>query len=256
MSSSRRPDVAAAVLGVLVACGRAPVAPRAEPRDSLAPPPTDASPTIDAGLPVDAPPDAPMGPTATLSARDQASLDDALAGLAGEHREDWGPAMAWLIEHPALARPPVISIVTRGGGPADMTVERAATVLGEIGHVDDVEVLARALARGGETTAWKLAQALALHRAPAALAALVAATQHDDTTIVRAATGALGSRHDGAARPTLEALLDDDRQEVRFTAVLALVELGPRGSRAALKRRMAVEPDGEVRGAIRRALAK
>ena len=257
MSSSHRPDVVAAVIaGALVACGRTPIAPRADHGDTTPPPVVDATAIHDAGLTVDAQPDAPMTPSSTISAHDRAALDDSLAGLASEHREDWGPAMAWLIAHPAIARPPMADVVARGGGPADMEVERAAIVLGEIGHADDVEVLAAALSRGGEIIAWKVAQALAIHRAPAALAALIAATEADDPTIVRAATAALGTRHDDAARPAIEGLLGDPRTEVRYSAVLALIDLGPRPSRAALKRHMSVEADGEVRGAIRRALSK
>ncbi|MBK7071320.1 MAG: HEAT repeat domain-containing protein [Myxococcales bacterium] len=66
---------------------------------------------------------------------------------------------------------------------------------------------------------------------------------------------ALGARGGAAARATLEALLDHADQRVRCATVVAMIDLGPAPSRAALKRRRALEPDREVRTAIRKALA-
>lgn len=63
---------------------------------------------------------------------------------------------------------------------------------------------------------------------------------------------ALGARGGAAA---LEALLDHADQRVRYATVVAMIDLGPAPSRAALKRRRALEPDREVRTAIRKALA-
>lgn len=255
MSSSRRRDARAALAAAaLFGCGRTPVASHEPDRDG-----TRAAAVVDAPAPTvtpaDAPePDAPMKPT--LSPSDQAALDDAVRALSDEHPEGWRPAMSWLIAHPEPARPRLVAIVERGGGPADLAVERAATVLGEIGDPADVPVLAGALARGGELAAWGFGQSLAIHRAPEALAALIEATRADDRFAARAAAGALGSRHDQGGRAALEALLDHERSEVRYTAVLALIELGARPSRAALQHRKQVETDGEVRGALRKALAK
>ena len=144
----------------------------------------------------------------------------------------------------------------RAGSPANLAVDRAALALGEIGAVEDVATLARALARGGETMASKFALALARHRSDEAVAALTTATASPDIDVVRAAAMALGTRGGATARATLEALLDHADRRVRYTTVVALIDLGPRPSRAALKRRKTIETDAEVRGAIRKALGR
>jgi HEAT repeat protein len=258
MSSSRRRDLRfAAALIVVGGCGRPP-APRETEREP-GPSRADAADAANTTSTADAaeidalPLDAPMPIKPTLSAEDERALDEAVGALDDEHRQGWSPAMKWLIDHPDLARPPLTEIVESGGSPAKMSVKRAATVLGEIGHPDDVPVLAAALARGEEIRSWQFAHALALHRDPAALAALDAATQSDNVHVVQAVAGALGTRQGDGVRPLLERLLDHERSEVRYTTVLSIIKQGAKPSRAALVRRKKIEQDAEVRGALRKA---
>ena len=188
-----------------------------------------------------------------MSERDtDGELGPQLAALASEHRDEFGPAMAWLVAHPEPARPPLRQWIARGDD--DMGTRRAFDVLGRIGHPDDVAPLAARLAKGPETISQDAAHGLALHRSPSALAALVAATAAPTTSVAAAAIVALGERKDAAARPTLEQLLGSPSKILRFRAVHALLGLGPAPSRAALEARRAVEKDGEVRGLIDRAL--
>lgn len=260
MSSSPQPDVALiGLVALLCACGRGPV-----PAREAAPGGLPAASTHDAG-PRDAGvsrldlADATMTDStdaSRLSAQDQAALDEALDALSDEHREGWGPAVAWLVAHPAMSRRALVNIVDAGGSPANLAVERAALALGEIGAAEDVATLARALARGEETRASDFALALARHRAEEALAALTAATASANVHVVQAAAMALGARGGAAARASLEGLLDHADARVRYTTVMALLDLGPKPSRAALKRRKALETDAEVRGAIRKALGR
>lgn len=190
----------------------------------------------------------------TISAEDQRALEEALGGLSGEHRSDWGPAMKWLIDHPDLSRSRIAEIVAdESGRRFVMEVKRAATVLGEISHPDDVPVLAAALARGGEVASWDFALALALHKDPTALDALTAAADSDDAHIAQAVAGALGARKDQAGRVALEKLLDHESSSVRYTTVLSIIKLGAKPSRAALAKRKKIEKDAEVRGALRKA---
>ena len=55
-------------------------------------------------------------------------------------------------------------------------------------------------------------------------------------------------------RAVLEALLDHQEATTRYAAVEAIADIGAYESREALQRRKAIEPDGKVRGAIRKAL--
>ncbi len=251
----------AGVVALACACGRGPV-----PAREAAPSASTAAAMSDAG-----PRDAALGPRDIADARmssattdaspvadptpDQDALEEALAALSDEHREGWGPAVAWLVAHPALSRRALRDIVDAAGTSWNPAVDRAALALGEIGAAEDVATLARALARGGETRAFDFAQALAHHQSEESLAALIAATASSHIDVVQAAAMALGTRGGAAARATLEALLDHADQRVRYTAVVALIDLGPAPSRAALTRRRAIEPDREVRAAIRKALA-
>lgn len=258
MSSSRLRNVATAVataaLVALVGCGRTPEARETE----LEPPPAPPAAAVDAAVAIETPPppvDAPMPTTPSISAEDQRALDEAVAGLSDEHRSGWGPAMKWLIDHPDLSRARVAAIVDGDdGNAADMAVGRAATVLGEIGNPDDVPVLVRAHLRGGELRSWDFAQALALHKSAAALEALVAASAAEDPHVARSAVGALGTRKDEGGRAALEAALDHESSGVRYTAVLSIIDLGAKKSRAALQARKKVEKDPDVRGALRKAL--
>ena len=232
-------------------------------RIDLATPP--GTPAIETRAPGAAAPGPPRGDvTATPDATDAApfstadhdALGEALARLADEHREGWEPAVAWLVEHPTLSRNTLHDMVDASSSATDLTIAHAALALGEIGAVDDVTTLARALARGGETASSDFAQALAHHRSAEALAALIEATASPSIDVVQAAAMALATRGGATARATLEALLDHPDASVRYTTVVALIDLGARPSRAALTRRKPIERDAEVRGALRKALRR
>ncbi|MEO7095234.1 MAG: HEAT repeat domain-containing protein [Polyangiales bacterium] len=151
------------------------------------------------------------------------STDDWLAALDDEHQQGFGPAMQWLVEHPGESRPGLRALVERGDD--GMATRRAFDVLGRIGNADDVTLLAARLGAARGTLAADAAHGLALHRDPAALEALIAATRSADGDVVGAAASALGERRDAAARPILERLLAHGDEGVRHRAKLALEDL-------------------------------
>jgi len=173
---------------------------------------------------------------------DQASQQ--VGALAGEHREDYGPAMQWLVAHPAQARPPLLLLLHENR--EDMATRRAFEVLGRIGEVADVQVLAARLRAARGTLACDAAHGLALHRAAAAREALLSAAKSDISDVAAAATTGLEERRDPETRAVLEELLDRSDSSIRFRAVRALRALGVAPSRAALLRRRAVENDRDV----------
>jgi HEAT repeat protein len=152
-----------------------------------------------------------------------ADVDEWLAALGDDHQAGFGPAMQALVEHGASCRLAVRSLVE--GDASDMATRRAFEVLGRIGHDDDVAVLAARLARARGTLAADAAHGLALHRAPAARAALIEATAAPDPDVAGAAVSALGERGDAAVRPILENLRAHPDEEVRHRATVALEEL-------------------------------
>jgi HEAT repeat protein len=83
---------------------------------------------------------------------------------------------------------------------------------------------------------------------------LMAALTAPAEEVVSAVVVAVGQRHDEVSRPALEGLLDHPSAGVRFRVVRALAALGSSASNPALKRRRAVEADGEVKAAIDAAL--
>lgn len=195
-----------------------------------------------------------MHPVDQLSPEDRRALDDAVNGLHGEHRDDFARARAWLLAHPSLARPALVEIIADMLDRARSTLKgaNAARVLGEIGHPDDVSLLERGLLR--PSNASDFAQALASHPDAAAFDALVSATASEEVEVARWAASGLGWRKDEGARPTLEQLVEHPAAEVRYAAVLSLIDIGPEKSRAVLKQRKKVERDPDVRGALRKAL--
>lgn len=153
----------------------------------------------------------------------QTEIVEWLAALDDEHQVRFGPAMQSLVEHGADSRLVVRSLVERDS--SDMATRRAFEVLGRIGHEDDVAALAGRLARARGTLAADAAHGLALHRSPAARAALIEATTASDADVAGAAVSALGERRDASVRPILEKLLAHRHEEVRHRAKLALEEL-------------------------------
>jgi len=150
-------------------------------------------------------------------------LADWLGALGDEHVEGFGPAMQWLVEHPAEARPALRALLDENRN--DMATRRAFDVLGRIGDVDDVPAIAARLASAHGTLAADAAHGLALHRRTEARDALITATAHLDPDVAGAAASALGERGDPSARPILERLLAHADDGVRHRAKLALEEL-------------------------------
>ncbi len=210
-----------------------------------------------------APPDAgpPLAPEAlrpppTQEPEDK-ERDRALHDLSSEHYFTFRPAMVWLVEHPARARPPLVEwVASVPRERLDLGACRAMKVLGRIGDPADVPLLARRLNEAHWTMAGDAAYGLALHRDPSARAALVEAMDSPITELARVAIGALGERREEATRPLLEGRLAAAEKELRYATVHALIDLGAGGSREALRRRLAVETDREVRFLIRKALRK
>jgi HEAT repeat protein len=225
------------MLLVLAACSRSPQA--APQRDK---PPADAMTTKDAK---------PGTPGAAGAAID-AELERALLGLAGEHAEDFGPAMKWLVEHPDRSRKDVIAIAA--GTRDDMQTRRAFEVVGRIGNPDDVPVLAKRLASARGTLAADVANGLALHAAPAASTALADAATSPNPDVARAAITALGVRKDQATRPALEKLLASPDAITRYRVVHAIIALGPVPSRDALAKLRKTEKDPDVAKLLDQAL--
>lgn len=189
---------------------------------------------------------------AALSAEDTRALERAFSDIHDEHRWGWGGSRSWMIEHPELSRPHLITMLTSRGGTL-IARPRAIEVLGEIGNPDDVELLASLLDDPRESE-WESALALAKIKTAAAFDALVAATASPHVDAAHAAIHALAYRGDEAARPVLESLLDHAHSGLRYAAVLALTRLGPGPSKAALKKRQRVEKDRDVKAALRKAL--
>ena len=151
------------------------------------------------------------------------TTEDCLGALGDEHQEGFGPAMKWLVEHPSEARPVLRALVEQNDD--SMATRRAFDVLGRIGDAEDVALLAGRLAGARGTLAADAAHGLALHREPAAGAALIAATENANSDVAGAAASALGERKDPAARQSLERLLTHGDEGVRHRAKLALEDL-------------------------------
>jgi HEAT repeat protein len=171
-----------------------------------------------------------------------------LRRFSSEHPHERDRALTWLLEHADESRPTLVELV-RVAAPSAVT-SAAIHVLGRMGHPPDVPLLADVLARGERSLTWDAAQALALHRAPEAVAALLSNLRHDDVDVIGAAAVALGLRGDEVARPALEALLDHPSEAVRYRAVSALKRLGAGASAARLRARYAAEPSEQVRQLI------
>lgn len=193
-------------------------------------------------------PDAMSGPSAK-------EIDEALHALGGEHGASQIRNIEWWRTNAAQVRPHLRALIE--DGTQDLQADLwAVRILGDLGHADDVALLATVLTTWKSDTArMTAAAALGVHPAPAAGEALIAATNHQNVDTASYAADGLGMRKtDAAARARLEALLDHAVSTMRFHAVNALAELG--GSTAALEKRKKVEKDAEVRDAIAKALEK
>ena len=170
-------------------------------------------------------------------------LDDQIAALGDEHPPH--EAESWLLARPELSRPALLGLVARPG--PDPATRRAVRLLGRLGDPADVPLLAGLLGTG---LTWEAAQALVLHAADDAAAALRRATEGGEPEAVAAAASALGERREEAGRAALEALLDDPREEIRHRAVHALGRLGAGRSASALRAAAARDPSAAVRRLI------
>jgi HEAT repeat protein len=186
-----------------------------------------------------------------MSSASDEELAEQLNALGDEHRDAFGAAMQWLVEHPDRSRPALLKRITGNG--EDMGTRRAFDVLGRIGNPDDVAALDTRLTAARGTLAADAAHGLALHPSARAREALVRATGSDSVDVAAATVSALGERGDAETRPAIEKLLDHTDPRIRYRAVLALIDLGTPPSRATLHRRYEVEGDAEVKRAIEEA---
>lgn len=171
-----------------------------------------------------------------------------MARLASEHVHDQDAALTWLLGHRAESRLALIEVV-KAGQPVQQVLG-ALSLLGRMGEPADVPLLAGVLTRGNPQFRWESAQALAQHRSPEALTALLEALEHSDPEVVSAAAVALGVRGDEAARAPLEQLLEHRDESVRYRAVYALRQLGAARSAEALRKQLAHERSADVRDLI------
>jgi HEAT repeat protein len=193
-------------------------------------------------------PDAMSGPSAK-------EIDEALQALGSEHGASQIRNIEWWRTNAAYVRPHLRTMLEddKQNLQEDLWAVR---ILGDLGHADDVALLATVLTTWKSDTArMTAAAALGAHPAPAAGEALIAATNNQNVDTASYAADGLGMRKtDAAARARLEALLDHKVSTMRFHAVNALAELG--GSTAALEKRKKIEKDAEVREALEKALKK
>ena len=185
-----------------------------------------------------------------------AEVESYLEQIADEHPSpSRAEAEEWLVDNAARARPHLIELVeSREIG---LRVMGAFRVLGRIGSVEDVEVLAKLAAEEPRTiVGWHAGTALAAHATPEATRALLAIAGHSNEEIAGDAIIHLGAKADESTRAFVEGKLADKRQLIRFKAARSLEFMGPAKSVAALTARLKVEKDGEVRDAIKDALAK
>jgi hypothetical protein len=215
-------------------------------------PPTTERPK-DARLASTPPADADAGADAT-SRPISTDVDEALHALGSEHGAPQIRNIEWWRTNAEHVRPHLRAMLE--DGKQDLQADLwAMRILGDVGHADDVALLATVLTTWKSDTArMTAAAALGVHPAPAAGEALIAATNHQNVDTASYAADGLGVRKtDAAARARLETLLDHSVSTMRFHAVNALAELG--GSAAALEKRKKVEKDAEVRAAIAKALS-
>ncbi|WP_428264503.1 HEAT repeat domain-containing protein [Haliangium sp.] len=198
-------------------------------------------------------PSPPMN-TTTDSTPSDPEVEAHMRGLAAEHEHERAQAAQWLEAHPERSRPALRAVVERAR--ADNMTHGAIAILGRLGRVEDVALLRTRAAAGGSALAWDAAQALAAHKTPEALAALVSLLDADDLEVVSAAVVALGSRGQEDGRAHVERMLTHAEAKIRYKAVFALDRLGVDPSRAALEAHRRDERDPDVRTLIDRVLAK
>ncbi|MES2643426.1 MAG: HEAT repeat domain-containing protein [Myxococcota bacterium] len=175
------------------------------------------------------------------------TLQRMIGALADEHREGFGPAIAWLIAHPELARPALRAEVL--ARPDHLATSRGLVALARIGALEDVATMAAVLhAAQTDSGVWAAAAALGDH--PHAEATLLAAAADPSDPIAGAAASVLGEHHVEAARPVLEALLTRADAGTRYRAVRAIGALGVGASRAALAAARKAERDPDVLAAL------
>jgi HEAT repeat protein len=96
----------------------------------------------------------------------QRTTDYAVTLLLSTHLQEIRAAEAWLLGHPDEATPALIAAL------ATPAAQAAAVLLGAIGDPGSIEPLLAAYRRGGPGLRSAVERGLALHRSPAAAAAL------------------------------------------------------------------------------------
>lgn len=140
---------------------------------------------------------------------------------------------------------------------SDAVRARAAEALGELGDVQSLDVLAKALGDATGRVRHAAVQAIeqleGLEEAPPAL--IAATTQSADTTLQRMAAITLAELHDQKTLDALLALVSHPDREVRLHIAEALGEVGTTKANAGLLRLLS-DADAEVRRAAAEALGE
>jgi HEAT repeat protein len=199
-------------------------------------------------LPAQPPPDEDSIPRPDMTPNEE--LDRHVHQLYSEHGEDRRAAMRWFCDHADISRQRLRSFLQplEEEWPASAAIE----ALECIGHPDDVPLLEEVLTGG--RLAFEAARALSRNPSPAALQALARASASADVEVARSAILGLGWRKDESARALLEERLGHADARVRWSAVLAIEEMGDGPSAPALRAALAKETDKDVKERIRKLL--
>ncbi len=213
--------------------------------------PPDAGPSaVGAAAPAGA---GPSGQgAATMSKAEQDQLDENLFLLGSEHPGPRAQGSRWLLAHPDLAHEPLVELVKEGA--EHNATYAAVALLGQLGRAEDVPLLAALLEANRGSLSWEAAKALGAHQAPEAEAALLKLVTHSADDVASGAVLGLGLKKTAAARAAIEGALDHPYDGVRYRAVLTLEEMGAKDSFPALRKRLSVEKDADVKTELDRVL--
>lgn len=157
-------------------------------------------------------------------------------------------AAAWLLQHPRVSHPLLVSLLERRG-PGWRAVPR---LLAQMGQPEGVAALERALHSDDLGLRWDSAVALGTHPSASAGRALEQALTSADDAIVRAGLRGLEARKDPATCAAVVGALPHDNPGVRYHALDVSIDLAcvfEDGLQALL-----TDPDAGVRGLVTRAL--
>ena len=172
--------------------------------------------------------------------------------LADEHIESRQEAASWLRDHPEQSHPTLLALVQ--AAKPDQQTRWAIRLLGHLGYIADLPILADLLDRPESGLYWESAQSLAQHPSSGAMKILLDALKHNNVEVVGAAAVALGVRGSEAARTPLEELLQHPDETVRYRAVYALQRMGVGSSTDTLRSTLQREKSVQVRRLIEEVL--